>query len=246
MKIKVYRSKISQKRYSNWKVEKLTRKQAENELDQQGLKITTQKLSHPGQKGNEFSEESVVGYCRIKNFKNIIVQLKSDKDLFTEYLNEFIRAVTGIVEMEGGEINKFSDDGILFYFRRGKTKKEYLNRAVLSSYKMRYRMNKLNRKWQTATDNPWIVGIGINKGNADFKIFEDSHTLFGELAETVKGLSNSAGSGEILISEKVYNDSEFDDSIFQMKEPKHVPIHGKGYVVKVKEIVGINKDVGLV
>jgi len=245
MKVKVYKSRISHKRYGSWKVERLTRKQAENELDKKGLTIKEKKISK-NKISQEISDETVAGYCRIKNFKRIIQNMKNDREQFSEYLNQFVNAVTNTIEMEGGEFNRFSEDGILFYFRKSKGKKDYINRAVLSAYKIRYRMNKLNRKWQTFREDAWTVGIGINKGIADFKILDDSETLYGELAEIVKGLSVSAARSEILISEKIFNESGFDESLFQMKEPKHVPVHGKDYVLKVREIVGLMKDTGLI
>ncbi len=246
MKIKIYKSRISKKSYSNWKVKRFTREEIDRELEKKGLKVKNKKLSGEEKSIKEYSEEAVVGYCRIRNFKNIILKMKTERELFSDYLNQFIKAITEIVEMEGGETNRFSEDGILFYFKKGKHKKDYLTRAVLSSFRMRYRMNKLNRKWKTIRDDAWTIGVGIDMGTAYFKTFENSSTLTGELANMVIGLSNSAGNGQILISDKIFNDVDFDKSLFQIKEARHVPVHGKGYVLKVREVIGVNKDVGLV
>ena len=72
----------------------------------------------------------VLGYCAIRNIKHILHAWSGSRERLHACLNDFIEAVTEIVELEGGAVERFSGNGILFAIGHKEPGRDDLKSAV--------------------------------------------------------------------------------------------------------------------
>lgn len=190
--------------------------------------------------------EVTLGYCAIRNFKNILKHWSDDRERLHIYINGFIEAVTEIVGGQGGTVEKFSGNGILFAFGHEAASPEDLKNAILAALKIRYRMNKLNRSWNLHHEDAWKLGIGVARGNALVEKEsggKDCRLSFrGDLPGLAKGLGDSAHSSQIIVTEETFRGPSFPKEFIETNEPYHVQLRGTDYLTRVREIIAINRD----
>lgn len=187
----------------------------------------------------------VVGFCALLNLKEILTRWEQNREQLTTYLNEFIMSVTGIIEEQGGIAERFEKNGILFFFGAEGIKQDDFTKAILSSLKIRYRMNKLNRNWNFYHDDTWKAGIGMTAGTSYIirhgTTRNCTYSIKGELCLFTKGLGSSAGSSQIIITEEMIKNPLFPKNTFEVKNPFHIQAQGIDYVTRVREIVALIK-----
>ena len=171
--------------------------------------------------------------------------MSDSREKFASCLNQFVEAVTDIVLDEGGRLEKFLNDGILFYFPTDKSLPDGTTRAVITSLKIRYRMNKLNRNWEFFRDDSWQSRVGINNGMVLIEEIEDDEgvrtIVKGQPAELARGMGSIADAGKILITDSTYNDKGFRKGYFKIEDPYHMQAKGTDFMTKVQEVTGMIK-----
>ncbi len=242
MERKTLKSKISHKRYKKAVFERVVIDRKVHGKDKRVFKPRAEK-----KESNITQRFGTVGYCSIKDFKNIIKRMSDSREKFASCLNQFIGAVTDIITDEGGLVEKFSSDGILFYFPVDKNFTDGSMRAVISSLKIRYRMNKLNRSWEFfRIEDSWNIRIGINTGMIMIDVIEDGDdvkvAIKGEPAEIARGIGSIADAVKILITEKTYSDKGFKKAHFKIEEPYHMHLKVTDYMAKVWQITGMIRE----
>ncbi|HJR89923.1 MAG TPA: adenylate/guanylate cyclase domain-containing protein [Aeromicrobium sp.] len=90
-----------------------------------------------------------------------------DPEALSEIINEYVGAMSGIVEGEGGVITEFAGDGLMAIFGAPEEIEpvDQVRRAVAVASEMHRRLAELNGAWGAlGVDQPLRVRIGINTG----------------------------------------------------------------------------------
>ncbi len=239
MKIKVYRSKVSKKRFTSPAFPKVTRKDAENAPSVSPETTSIYKLERSPV---VISEEAAVGFFCIKNLKEIILLMRDEKERFGECLNRLISVYTDVVESEDGIMSRFSDNGALFSYRIGKKPEDAVQKAFVACLRMRYLLNKLNRQWDLSR-NPWKISFGVDVGDVTVREIRESgkteKTLSGNSAVIARGIGISAAAGQILVSDQLFLRFPALETFYDVKKAYHVPVIGEEHLSKIREVVGM-------
>jgi class 3 adenylate cyclase len=243
MKLRVRKSRVSQKEFDYPAFEQIHRKGEDDpRFARTGKKkeprIIRQRQPIAGQKS------CGIGYISLLNLTDIAQRLQEDREQFGRCLNEFIDAVREIVTDAGGKMQPYSLDGILFLFDH-KGKKSGATQAAVTGLKIRYRMNKLNRSWDNYHADAWKIRTGVCAGPVTITEMptEFGHEIevTGEFAELAKAVSRSAGSGQVLVVEDAYKGAGFNKALFETGNPRVLQPTGADYATKVREIVAMLK-----
>ena len=186
-----------------------------------------------------------VGFCAIRNFKELLNRWQDDRDQLKKYLNDFIQAITEIIEGQGGVSEKFNGNGILYVFGATGPNADDIFKAIVTALRIRYRMNKINRAWDFYRDDAWKVGLGISTGSAlvvrHGTLRDCTYSFRGTLPAFTKGLGSAAAPSQIIITEEVFKNKNFQKDLFEIKMPFHVQARGTDYMTRVREIVQMVK-----
>jgi len=239
MKIKVYRSRISQKRFSKPSYPRLTRKGPDEQADFDSEKAMSFKIERAPV---IFSEDAAIGFYSVKNLKGIAAALKDEKDRFGTCLNKLISVYTDIVESEGGTMGKFSANGATFAFKGANAPVKAIQKSFVACLRMRYIINKLNRIWEMHA-TPWKLSFGVDYGHVQFQEhtdIKDSHvSLSGKPAVMARGIGLSAAGSQIIATDTLFQRHPFLETAYDVKAAYHIPVSGQEYLCKIREIVGI-------
>ena len=131
------------------------------------------------------------------------------------FLNEYMTAMTRIVEDGGGIVDKFIGDGIMAVFLPGDVEDNHALRAVRAGVRMQQRLGELREGWR-ASRRPELTGIqvriGINtgevvSGNIGSQTRMD-YTVIGDNVNLAARIEANARVGEVHVSESTYREVE--------------------------------------
>lgn len=126
------------------------------------------------------------------------------------FLNEYMTAMTQIVEEEGGIVDKFIGDGIMAVFLPAAAIANPALRAVRAGVRMQQRLAELRQHWRAT--RPELSGIqsrvGINtgevvSGNIGSETRMD-YTVVGDNVNVTSRIESNARPSEVHISESTY------------------------------------------
>jgi len=251
-KARLLKYKISHKKSTSYVFPRISRIEAEIMKERAGKSdkeqiVLSLKPDKPPARPSSNRKNVVVGYCAIKNLKELTKRMMHDKEKFSTCLNEFIAVVDDVVLNERGMTEKFDGKGILYYIDPDRvTEGDLVAPVIIAALKLRYRMNKMNRAWDFYRNDAWIIQIGIDAGWAIIEEIETPETIQctvkGNVARMARGIGQKAGKTQILISENVYKFPKFKKSLFQIKEPYHVQPEGADFMTRVREIVAMVRE----
>jgi class 3 adenylate cyclase/DNA-binding response OmpR family regulator len=130
------------------------------------------------------------------------------------FLNTYMTAMTGIIEEEGGIIDKFIGDGIMAVFTPNSEDDNHALRAVRAGVRMQKRLYSLRQ--ELAVSRPELAGmqmrVGVNtgevvSGNIGSETRMD-YTVVGDNVNVASRLESVSRAGEVCISEATYRDIE--------------------------------------
>ena len=130
------------------------------------------------------------------------------------FLNEYMTAMTRVVEDGGGIVDKFIGDGIMAVFLPRDVEDNHALRAVRAGVCMQQRLGELRAGWRA--DRPELTGvqarIGINtgevvSGNIGSQTRMD-YTVVGDNVNLAARIEASARVGEVHVSESTYREVE--------------------------------------
>ena len=245
MKIKVHRSRISKKRCEIFAFPRYIRGKNDLSIGTESPQTVT-KLNLERSPA-VYNEEAAVGFYAIRNIKEIITRMQSERDAFGRRLNKLAGTFSDIVLSEDGIVGKFSENGALFAFKGGLKPDESVQKALITALRMRYVLNKLNREWDfylyargisaPGGKDAWQVGFGVDFGNTAFQEQREYITISGQPGKIARGIGHSAGSSQILITESLYRQFPFLEKVFELKAQRHVPVKGENFLCKIREVV---------
>ena len=126
------------------------------------------------------------------------------------FLNEYMTAMTRVVEDGGGIVDKFIGDGIMAVFLPGDVEDNHALRAVRAGVRMQQRLGELRTGWRSV--RPELTGIqariGINtgevvSGNIGSETRMD-YTVVGDNVNLAARIEANARVGEVHVSESTY------------------------------------------
>lgn len=241
MKIKVHRSKISNKHFEKFVFPRYTKEDFENSSGSESApsitKLTLERAPVI------YTGSAIVGYFAIKKLKEVTERMRSNPEKFGRCINKLIVTFSDIVKSDGGESSKFKGTGAFFAVRCGSNPKNSVKKALVSALKMRYILNKLNREWDFYRNDAWQVGFGLDHGEVTLQEHKEDGTEFisitGKPGKIARGIGLSAGSSQIIITEPMYMHFPFLETAFDIKSPRHVPVKGQDFSSKIREIIGM-------
>jgi len=130
------------------------------------------------------------------------------------FLNEYMTAMTRVVEDGGGIVDKFIGDGIMAVFLPRDVEDKHALRAVRAGVRMQQRLGELRAGW--GASRPELTGvqarIGINtgevvSGNIGSQTRMD-YTVVGDNVNLAARIEVNARVGEVHVSESTYQEVE--------------------------------------
>lgn len=164
----------------------------------------------------DIAEEMLRGEIRLGGETREVTALFADVRGFTSLseglgsqqvitlLNEWFDRAAGVVEAEGGVVDKFLGDGVMAIFGAPMSQDDHPVRAVRAALGMRQRVEELNVEREARSRPPVLVGIGVASGPVVAGNMGSqnrlNYTVLGEAVNLAARLCGEAGPGEVLVS----------------------------------------------
>lgn len=193
--------------------------------------------------GGEKKEITVL-FCDLRGFTSISEQLNTAE--LVKLTNDFFDIETKVILNKKGTIDKYIGDGIMAFWNAPLDDPKHNENAVVAALEMQKVLKQYN------IDNPNLpeirMGIGINTdimivGNIG-SVVRFNYTLIGDgvnLGSRVEGLTKKYGV-EILITESVIKDIDFENAGFLIRIIDEVKVKGKDTSVKIFEVFPKNEN----
>jgi len=149
---------------------------------------------------------AVVMFTDIRGFTRM--SEKMDPQAVIGILNEYFEKMVGVINANGGHIDKFIGDAIMAYWGVPDPDPDAARRAIAAALGMRHEMEALNAKF-LAQGLPQIgTGFGINAGDVVAGSLGSSdrmeYTVIGDVVNTAQRAESNAMAQQILITEAVW------------------------------------------
>ena len=187
--------------------------------------------------GGEQREISVL-FSDIRGFTSMSEKLEPSQ--VVGILNQYLDGMTKVVFKHGGTLDKFTGDGMMVFFNAPSLQDDHARRAVRAAVEMQ---EQARRTSKARGDSEWAVeyGIGIttgeavvgNIGSAD----RHDYTAIGDTVNLAARLEGQAGRGQILISERTYQQAK---DIIEARPLEPIKVKGKEKPVVVYEVLGLS------
>lgn len=176
--------------------------------------------------------EITIFFSDIRGFTNW--SERKEPEEVTLMLNEYLEAMTELVDQFGGTLDKFVGDCVMVIFNAPDEVENHAASAVEMALAMQERIRELNDTCRKRGRDPIHVGMGINTGfatvgNFGSEIYSD-YTAIGNCVNLAARVESVSGPGEILITEATKNRLGSD---FSWKK------HGEHRLKGVSELVPV-------
>jgi Adenylate cyclase, family 3 (some proteins contain HAMP domain) len=145
--------------------------------------------------------------------------------------------MTEIVFKWGGTLDKYVGDAVMVFFGDPVTQSDHAERAVRMAFEMRERMLTLQERWLHRYEEAFKIGIGISTGWVTVGDIGSSsrsdYTVLGNDVNLASRLSDRAGAGQILITERTLDEVR---AIVAATPVDEVPLKGVSRPVRAYEI----------
>lgn len=210
----------------------------------------------------ESGEEPKLGgtECEITAFFSDVQSFSSFSEVLkpqqlVELMNEYLSAMTDILEEEYGTLDKYIGDAIVAMYGAPVEIQDHASRACVSAIRMHKKLDELRQKWRSE-GNKWHplvhkmrIRIGLNRGSCvvgnmgSNKRF--NYTMMGDpvnLAARCESGAKSAGVFTLVTSEVVEAArSQLDTLVFRFVDKWKVK--GRNQPVDLYELIGFRDDI---
>lgn len=183
-------------------------------------------------------KDIAVLFVDIRGFTPMSESLQPEQ--VVEILNEYLALTTGAIFKNGGTLDKFIGDATMAVFNSPFDLDDYVYRAVCTAWDIAAGSKKIEQMFIERFGKTVSYGIGVNCGEAvignigcDFRM---DYTAIGDTVNTAARLESNAKSGQILISEYVYE--RVKDRV-EVNEIGEIPLKGKSKGVMVYEVLEV-------
>ncbi|MCC6874345.1 MAG: GAF domain-containing protein [Sandaracinaceae bacterium] len=187
-------------------------------------------------KGGE-SRFTTVLFSDIRGFTNM--SEAHDAQTIVDMLNEYFERMVEVIFKYEGTLDKFVGDEIMALFGAPVSHPDDPYRAVKTALEMKDVLAEYNAERRAAGQQEIAIGIGINTGECVAGYLGSSkaleYTVIGDTVNTGARLCSIAKPGEIIISDKTYQ--EVKDH-FEVLELPPTSVKGKSMPLKIYNVVG--------
>jgi len=145
-------------------------------------------------------------FADVRGFTALSEQLPPEQVI--SMLNEWLELAAGVIEDEGGVVDKYVGDQVMAIFGAPLADDDHAARAVRAGVRLRDVTADLDRARRLRGDQPFTIGIGINTGPAVAGNSGSSkrlnYTVLGASVNAASRLCSEAGAGELLVGEQTY------------------------------------------
>ena len=188
-------------------------------------------------------EELTVLFSDVRGFTSISEGLDS-KEL-TQLMNEYLGAMTRVVQKNRGTLDKYIGDAIMAFWGAPVADAEHARRAVITALEMQVELRKLDAPFATRGWPALHIGVGINTGTMTVgdmgSTVRKSYTVMGDavnLGSRLEGITKQYGVG-IIVSETTR--AQVKDVLY--RELDRVRVKGKEEPVAIFEPLGLAAEV---
>jgi len=174
----------------------------------------------------------VVGFTEIAD--------RVEPEVITQVINEYLSAMSKIVDAHGGTLNEFSGDGIMALFGAPESMepREQVRQAVDMALAMQRDMDRLNEGWrELGLGEELQVRMGINTGMLSVGSFGSqgrmTYTAIGLQTNVTARIQAQCQPGEILLSDASWQ--LIRDEV-QCKPKGEIEVKGVHFPIKVYEV----------
>jgi class 3 adenylate cyclase/HAMP domain-containing protein/CHASE3 domain sensor protein len=155
----------------------------------------------------------------------------------TDFLNQYLSAMTEIVFKHGGTLDKYIGDAIMVFFGDPISYDDHAQRAVLMALEMRIKLGELQGTWWVDQEKRLTVGMGISTGYVTVGNIGSparmEYTVVGNHVNLASRLSNRALAGQILVSERTVVHC---GKLVEAAEVDEMELEGVSRPIKIYEI----------
>ncbi len=127
--------------------------------------VIEQLIAHPErlELGGELRELSIF-FSDLQGFTSLS-ELLSPKEL-TALLNEYLSAMTDIIQEEGGTIDKYEGDAIIAFWNAPLEQSDHAVRAVRAALRCQSRLAEMRPAFKARVSKDLLMRVGLNSGQA--------------------------------------------------------------------------------
>ena len=149
-------------------------------------------------------QELTVFFSDLRGFTAMSERLEPEE--LVDLLNQYLAEMTEIVFKHGGTLDKYIGDALMVFFGNPVSYEDHAERAVSTALEMRARLEELQQRWMTRSQEFLAMGIGITTGYVTVgNIGSPSrmdYTVLGNQVNLASRLADAAKGGQILVSER--------------------------------------------
>jgi len=184
-------------------------------------------------------KQLAVFFSDIENFTSIAETMEPQQ--LIRQLGEYFEALTQIIILENGTIDKYIGDSIMAFWGAPLVDDAGAIHAARAALRCQEKLISLNAKWRQLGLSPLQTRMGIHLGDAIVGNLGSSerwnYTAIGDtvnIASRLEGL-NKAFHSQIVVSDKVYEQTK---AIFTFKLLGSVALKGRSEKIVVYELLG--------
>lgn len=175
-------------------------------------------------------------FADIRSFTPLAERLPAEEVVLL--LNEVLTNMTNVVFKYEGTIDKFLGDGLMAIFGAPIKHENDIDLSIHAAVEIQRSIDKMNFERKKLNKELIKVGIGINTGEvvvgnigAQERL---DYTVIGDAVNLASRLQAVAGGGEIIVSEKAFNDASVP---YKFSGPLLVKVKGKEKSVKIYRVI---------
>lgn len=189
------------------------------------------------------NEELTVLFSDVRGFTSISEGL--DPQELTQLMNEYLGAMTKVVQKNRGTLDKYIGDAIMAFWGAPVADVDHARHAVMTALEMQSELRKLDEPFKARGWPALHIGVGINSGTMTVgdmgSKVRKSYTVMGDavnLGSRLEGITKQYGVG-IIVSDSTR--ALVKDLVY--RELDRVRVKGKDEPVGIFEPLGAAKDI---
>jgi len=196
-------------------------------------------MTAPAAKNEAERRSATVMFADIVGFT--AMSEKMDPEDLTHLMNSCFSMMETVIDRFGGVVDKFIGDCVMALFGVPFAAENAAQRAVNAAIELKKRLASFND--DHGLEAPLGLHVGINTGvvvagDMGGSIKRD-YTVMGETVNIASRLESASAEGQILVGPDTYSSTRH---LFRFRELKRLPIKGKKTLLRVYELLSIQKS----